>query len=37
VMEIMQALRVEGKEKNDHCGVIQFYEKLSGQLVRSDL
>jgi 2-hydroxy-3-oxopropionate reductase len=37
VMEIMQSLREDGKEKNDHCGLIQFYEKLSGQLVRSDL
>jgi len=37
VMEIMQALRADGKQKDDHCGVIQFYEKLSGQLVRSDL
>ena len=37
VMEIMQALRVDGKQKDDHCGVIQFYEKLSGQLVRSDI
>lgn len=37
VMKIMESLREEGKEKNDHCGVIEFYEKLSGQLVRSDL
>jgi 2-hydroxy-3-oxopropionate reductase len=37
VMEIMQALRVDGKQKDDHSGVIQFYEKLSGQLVRSNL
>jgi len=37
VMEIMQALRADGKQKDDHCGVIQFYEKFSGQLVRSDL
>ena len=37
VMEIMQALRADGKQKDDHCGVIQFYEKLSGQLVRSDI
>ena len=37
VMEIMQALRVDGKQKDDHGGVIQFYEKLAGQLVRSDL
>jgi 2-hydroxy-3-oxopropionate reductase len=37
IMEIMQALRVEGKQTDDHGGVIQFYEKLAGQLVRSDL
>ena len=37
VMEIMQALRVDGKQTDDHGGVIQFYEKLAGQLVRSDL
>jgi len=37
VMEIMQALKVDGKQKDDHCGVIQFYEKLAGQVVRSDL
>jgi len=30
VMEILQALKVDGKEKNDHCGIIQFYEKLAG-------
>jgi 2-hydroxy-3-oxopropionate reductase len=35
IMEIMQALRVDGKQKDDHGGVIQFYEKLAGQLVRS--
>ena len=34
IMEIMQALRVDGKQKDDHGGVIQFYEKLAGQLVR---
>jgi 2-hydroxy-3-oxopropionate reductase len=37
VMEIMQALRVDGKQKDDHCGIIQFYETLAGQRVRSDL
>lgn len=37
IMEIMQALRVDGKQKDDHCGVIQFYEKLAGQTVRSNL
>jgi 2-hydroxy-3-oxopropionate reductase len=37
IMEIMQALRVDGKQKDDHGGVIQFYEKLAGQIVRSNL
>ncbi len=34
VMEIMQALKVEGKQKDDHGGIIQFYEKLAGVKVR---
>ena len=34
VMEIMQALKVDGKEKNDHSGIIQFYEKLAQVEVR---
>ncbi len=34
VMEIMQALKVDGKQKDDHGGVIQFYEKLAGVKVR---
>ena len=34
VMEIMQALKAEGKQKEDHCGIIQFYEKLAGVKVR---
>jgi 2-hydroxy-3-oxopropionate reductase len=34
VLEIMQALKVDGKAKNDHGGVIQFYEKLAGIEVR---
>lgn len=37
IMEIMQALRVDGKQQDDHGGVIQFYEKLAGQTVRSNL
>ncbi|RPJ73208.1 MAG: 2-hydroxy-3-oxopropionate reductase, partial [Desulfobacteraceae bacterium] len=37
VMEIMQALRVDGKQKDDHGGIIQFYEKLAAQQVRSHL
>jgi 2-hydroxy-3-oxopropionate reductase len=36
VMEVMQSLRVDGKQKDDHGGIIQFYEKLAGQLVRSN-
>lgn len=35
IMEIMQALRVDGKQKDDHAGVIQFYEKLAGVKVRA--
>mgnify|MGYP000471456574 CR=1 FL=1 len=34
VMEIMQALKVDGKEKNDHGGLIQYYEKLAKYEVR---
>lgn len=30
VMEIMQALKVDGKSKDDHSGIVQFYEKLAG-------
>lgn len=29
VMEILQALKVDGKGQNDHSGIIQFYEKLA--------
>jgi len=34
-MEIMQALRVDGKQKDDHSGVIQFYERLLGVKARA--
>ena len=34
VMEIMQALKVDGKQRDDHGGIIQFYEKLAGVKVR---
>jgi len=34
VMEAMQALRVDGKGKDDHGGIIQFYEKLAQVQVR---
>lgn len=35
VMEIMQALKVDGKAGDDHGGLIQFYEKLAQVEVRS--
>ena len=34
VMEIMQALKVDGKGSDDHGGIIQFYEKLAKVQVR---
>ncbi|MDD5064406.1 MAG: 2-hydroxy-3-oxopropionate reductase [Phycisphaerae bacterium] len=34
VMEIMQALKVDGKAGDDHGGIIQFYEKLAKAEVR---
>jgi 2-hydroxy-3-oxopropionate reductase len=29
IMEILQALKVDGKGQNDHSGIVQFYEKLA--------
>ncbi len=34
VMEVLQALRVDGKQGQDHGGIIQFFEKLAGVKVR---
>jgi 2-hydroxy-3-oxopropionate reductase len=34
VMEIMQALKTDGKARDDHGGMIQFYEKLAQVEVR---
>lgn len=34
VMEILQALKVDGKGGDDHSGIVQFYEKLSKVEVR---
>lgn len=34
VMEIMQALKVDGKQGEDHGGLIQFYERLAAVKVR---
>jgi 2-hydroxy-3-oxopropionate reductase len=30
VMEFMKALKADGKEGDDHGGLIQYYEKLAG-------
>jgi 2-hydroxy-3-oxopropionate reductase len=35
VMEIMQALKADGKAANDHGGIIQFYEQLAKVQVRA--
>lgn len=29
IMEMMQALKVDGKAANDHSGLVQYYEKLA--------
>lgn len=29
ILEIMQSLKIDGKAKDDHGGIIQFYEKLA--------
>lgn len=34
VMEIMQALRVDGFELDDHSSIVRFYEKLSNIQIR---
>lgn len=34
VMEIMQALKADGKSRDDHGGIVQFFEKLAKVEVR---
>ncbi len=34
VMEVMQALKADGKATDDHSGIVQFYEKLAKVQVR---
>lgn len=36
VMEIMQALKVDGKQRDDHGGIVQFYERIAGIVVRKN-
>jgi len=35
VLEFMQALKVDGKAKDDHSGLVQFYEQLAKIEVRN--
>lgn len=35
VMEMMQALKIDGKEENDHAGLVQYFEKLAQFEVKS--
>ena len=37
IMEIMQALKVDGKAGNDHGGIVQFYEKLANIEVKKEI
>lgn len=34
VMEMMQALKVSGKQKNDHSGLVEYFEQLADVQVR---
>ena len=34
ILEIMQALKCDGKAKDDHGGIVQFYEMLAKTEVR---
>jgi 2-hydroxy-3-oxopropionate reductase len=33
VMKIMQALKADGHEKEDHCSIVKYYEKLANVTV----
>lgn len=33
LMEIMQGLKADGCEKEDHCAIVKYYEKISGQSI----
>jgi len=34
VMEMMQGLKAQGKQTNDHSGIVEYYEKLADVAVR---
>lgn len=33
ILEFMKALKADGKQEHDHCGIIQFWEKLANIVV----
>lgn len=33
VMEVMQALKADGHEKDDHCAIVKYYEKMNNIIV----
>lgn len=35
MMEIMQALKADGHEKEDHCSIVKYYEKMANIVVES--
>lgn len=35
LMEIMQALKVDGCEKEDHAAIAKYYEKIAGTIIES--
>ena len=34
VLEFMKALKADGKQEDDHGGLIQYHEKLAGVMVK---
>ncbi len=36
LFEVMQALKVDGHMQDDHSGIVQYFERLAGVIVRSD-
>ncbi|HZK03467.1 MAG TPA: NAD-binding protein [Bacteroidaceae bacterium] len=34
VLEFMKAMKADGKQNDDHCGIIQFWEKLANVVVK---
>ncbi len=36
LFEVMQALKVDGHMQDDHSGIVQYFERLAGVVVRSE-